>query len=316
MKLTPLIGLPERHRRRVAMAMLTVVSAVALAALLAAPAETAPARVIHVDDSAVAGGNGTARSPYTSLADALADAKMMSTPVVIKVAPGDYAIDSPLVVDRPLELRGSSVLTDDADGWPTGEVAAGTETRVFSTNSNLTRLMLFRRDDGGVLSDVSISGFVLQGTTRGPTVLLTRVQKYWVADNVFLAPAMLGVQSVASSGRVSGNYFRGVGTGALFNGGYTASPSNVLVTGNRSVQNTLGGVLLNGASIDIPELGDELRRHRRDNDLRGTRARHRASGCVSSSSGEISARRETRSLLRASAPSCRTTESTEIGSES
>ena len=74
---------------------------------------------------------------------------------------------------------------------------------------------------------------------------------------------------MASSGRVTGNYFSGVGTGAIFNGGYAASPSNVVVTGNRSVENNIGGVLLNGASIDIPELGDQLNATVRDNDLSG-----------------------------------------------
>src|SRR5262249_41395234 len=54
---------------------------------------------------------------------------------------------------------------------------------------------------------------------------------------------------------------------AIFAGGYAQSPSNVVFQGNRAVHNTLGGVLLNGASINIPELGDEVTAVIQDNDL-------------------------------------------------
>jgi hypothetical protein len=93
------------------------------------------------------------------------------------------------------------------------------------------------------------------------------VQDYTVADNAFRAPAFLGLQSVASSGRVTGNYFSGPGTGAILTGGFAASPSNVTFSNNRSVANTIGGLLLNGASINIPEHGDQLDAIVRDNDL-------------------------------------------------
>jgi Protein of unknown function (DUF1565) len=257
-------------RERLGAVMLTLLAAVALTAMLATSAQSAQARTIHVDDDAALGGNGSSRSPYNNLADAFADARATSAAVVIRVAPGDYPVESTLVVDRSLELRGSSVSTKDADGWPTGETAAGTETRVFSTNPALSQLLLVGRADGAVMSDVSIRGFVFQGTATGISVLLTRVQNYWVADNMFRAPARLGLQSVASSGRVTGNHFRGVGqAGAVLNGGYAGSPSNVVVTGNRSVQNNLGGVLLAASSVGIPEVGDRLDAVVRDNDLSG-----------------------------------------------
>ena len=110
-------------------------------------------------------------------------------------------------------------------------------------------------------------GFVFEGRPGGVEVILTRIQDYAVQDNVFRAPAFLGMRSIASSGRVAGNYFSGVETGAVLAGGYDASPSKVTFTGNRAVHNNLGGVLLNGASIGIPELGDELDVVVRDNDL-------------------------------------------------
>ena len=73
--------------------------------------------------------------------------------------PGITRSATTLVIERPLELRGSSVLTEDADGWPTGDVAAGTETRVFASNATLAQLIRVgqddserpqRRDDSGV----------------------------------------------------------------------------------------------------------------------------------------------------------------------
>lgn len=236
--------------------------------VFATPAQTSPHRVIHVDDGAIPAGNGSGSSPYNNLADALADARTTSGAVVIKVAPGDYAVESSLVIDVPLELRGSSVLIEDADGWPTGAVAPGTETRIFGMSALGTQpLIAVGRSDAVVIDEVRIRGFIFEGKPGGVEVLLRRVQDYTVQDNVFRAPAFLGMQSVASSGRVAGNYFSGVDTGAVLNGGYDASPSKVTFTGNRAVHNNLGGVLLNGASIGIPELGDELDAVVRDNDL-------------------------------------------------
>ena len=75
------------------------------------------------------------------------------------------------------------------------------------------------------------------------------------------------MQSVASSGRIVANHFSGVGTGAIVTGGYPESPSDVVFTGNRAVHNTVGGLLLNGASINIDELGDQLNAVVRGNDL-------------------------------------------------
>ena len=229
---------------------------------------TAKDVVIHVDDGAAPGGNGSARFPFPNLPEAVAAARAISGPVVIKVAPGDYPLAGPLVIDRPLDLRGSTAQVEGDDPWPTGAVAAGTETRIYASNPlGSYSLVVVGRGDGGVLTGVRLSGFVLEGTSTGPEVALTRVQDYWVLDNVFRAPATFALHSVASSGRVTGNHFSGANTGAVLAGGYPASPSTVLFTGNRAVRNTLGGVLLIGASPDIPELGDALNAIVRDNDL-------------------------------------------------
>jgi hypothetical protein len=143
----------------------------------------------------------------------------------------------------------------------------GTATRLFASSPTLTRVVLVDRGDATVIGDVNIRGFVIEGAAAGISILLNRAQGYWIGNNVFRAPANFAMQSVASSGRVTGNHVRGVGTGAIFTGGYPESPSHVVFQGNRVVDNGIGGVLLNGASINIPELGDEVHAVVRDNDL-------------------------------------------------
>jgi len=248
---------------------LTFIISIFAVTVMEIPAHTAQPVLIHVDDDAAPGGNGSARFPFKNLPEAVDTARTVVGPVIIQVEPGDYPLTSTLVIARSLELRGSTVQINDSDSWPTGQVAPGTATRIFASNPTLTRLVLVDRGDSTVLRDVNIRGFIIEGTAAGASLLFNRVQNYSIADNVFRAPASRGVQSVASSGRVSGNYFSGLGEGAIFNGGYASSPSNVVFQGNRAVHNMIGGVLLVGASINIPELGDELKAVVRDNDLSG-----------------------------------------------
>lgn len=228
---------------------------------------TDPAKVIHVDDDAAPGGDGSGKLPYNNLPAAMAAARAVTEPVTIKVEPGDYAVAETLVIDRGVDLRGSTELVLDDDGWPTGDVVEGTATRLFASSPTLTRVVLVDRGDATVIGDVNIRGFVIEGAAAGISILLNRAQGYWIGNNVFRAPANFAMQSVASSGRVTGNHVSGVGTGAIFTGGYPESPSHVVFQGNRVVDNGIGGVLLNGASINIPELGDEVHAVVRDNDL-------------------------------------------------
>ena len=226
-----------------------------------------PPIIIHVDDDAAPGGNGTVLQPFNNLPEAVAAAAGTSGFVTIKVAPGDYPLSETLLIDRPIDLRGATEQLFDNDSWPTGAYVPSTMTRVYATNSGMTRLIQVERPDGNVVRTVSIRGFVFDGATGGISVLLNRVQGFWIAENIFRAPAMFGLQSVASSGRVSANHFSGVGSGAMLAGGYDDSPADVMVDSNRSVNNTVGGLQLNGASIGIPELGDELTANIRHNDF-------------------------------------------------
>ena len=253
----------------------TIVLAVATAALATSAYAASTPSVVHVAADAAAGGDGSESLPFNNLVDALSVANGIPGPVVIDVAPGVYRFDHSLVIARPLELRGSSVPMFGPDGLPTGDVVPGTETRLVASGSTGTDtlgsdpLISVGRTDGVVISDVTISGFILSATTASNEVLLTRVQNYSIRNNVFLPPGNFGMHSIASSGVVTGNFFSGISTGAIFSGGYEASPSSVVFQGNRAVKNILGGMLLNGASLGIPELGDQLVANVQSNDLSG-----------------------------------------------
>ncbi len=259
-----------RTRLALAGAIACIAAAAAFAPTYAAPSTP---RLIHVDDDAQAGGDGSGKRPFVNLTEAIAAARTRPNPVVILVQPGDYPQATSLTIDIPLELRGSTTqVTSLDDPWPSGDVDPDTETRVYATSALGSQpLVRVGRVDGVVIRDVSISGFAFEATTsnRSVEVLLTRVQGFRVFDNVFRAPGFFAFQSVASSGNFTGNHMSGVATGAIFNGGYPESPSSIVATGNRAVSNSLGGILLNGASINIPELGDQLQAIVRGNDLSG-----------------------------------------------
>src|SRR5262245_36007674 len=88
--------------------------------------------VIHVDDDARPGGNGSGKAPYGTIADAVARAESLGGAVVV-VEPGRYEVSSTIRIQSPIDLRGSNVMEVDSDGWPTGSVAAGTESRIVGT---------------------------------------------------------------------------------------------------------------------------------------------------------------------------------------
>lgn len=225
--------------------------------------------VIHVDDDAAPGGDGSGVHPYNNLLDAVAAARSTSAGAVLQVAPGDYVVDHPIVIDFPVELRGSTEQVDDPnDPWPTGEVIPGTQTRILAGSALGSRpLISVGRGNGDVLDGFQIGGFVLEGTSSDNELELTRVQSYRVVNNIFRAPGGLGVFATASSGTVTANHFSGLANGATFAGGYPTSPSTVVFRGNRSVRNILGGVVLNGSDTFLPEVGDQLDATLRDNDI-------------------------------------------------
>jgi hypothetical protein len=231
-------------------------------------AHSATHQIIHVDDNALTGGDGTAAKPYNTIAAAVARARVVGGDPTIKVEPGLYELASTIIIDIPLDLVGSSVLEIDSNGWPTGVASPGTETRIVGLAALGTLpLVSVGRTDGVVMNDVNIRGFSFEGGPGGGNdINLQRVQNFSVIANVFTGPSPLpmtgvtitGIFPVASSGSIVGNYIAGEGCGTCITAGYPSSPAYLQFTGNRSVHNQNGGLLLNGSSFGIPDHGDQL----------------------------------------------------------
>lgn len=244
---------------------------------LATNAQSATNQVIHVDDNALSGGDGSAAKPYNTIADAVTLARAVGGDPTIKVEPGRYELASTIRIDIPLDLVGSNVMGIDSNGWPTGVVSPGTETRIVGLAPlGLSPLVLVGRSDGAVMENVNIRSFTFEaGPSGGSDIELKKVQNFSVRGNILTAPFPLpkkqttisGIMPAASSGSIVGNYIAGVGCGACITAGNSGSPASVEFTGNRSVHNLNGGVLLNGSSYGVPEQGDQLDAVVQGNDL-------------------------------------------------
>lgn len=224
-------------------------------------------RVIHVDDDAGPGGDGSGRFPFDNIPDALARAASLGGAVVI-VEPGQYPVSNTLQIQSPIDLRGSNVMEVDDAGRPTGSIAPGTETRIVGTAALGTgALVSVGPSAGGVIQGVEIRNFSFDsGPARGDDINFNRTQDYSVENNTFRGLAANGIFSVASSGKIVGNYISVNATGAAIAAGYPASPSTVEFVGNRLVRNIAGLVLI-GSTSRVPETGDQLDVVVRNNDL-------------------------------------------------
>ena len=244
---------------------------------LAINAQSAPNQVIHVDDNAPSGGDGSGAKPYNTIADAVTLARAVGGDPTIKVAPGRYELASTIRIDIPLDLVGSNVMGIDSNGWPTGVVSPGTETRIVGLAPlGVSPLVLVGRSDGAVMQNVNIRSFTFEaGPGGGSDIEIKKVQNFSVRGNILTAPFPLpkkqttisGIMPAASSGSIIGNYIAGVGCGTCITAGNSGSPASVEFTGNRSVHNLNGGVLLNGSSLGVPDQGDQLDAVVQGNDL-------------------------------------------------
>jgi hypothetical protein len=230
-------------------------------------AQRSGSRVIHVDDDAAPGGDGSGRFPFDNIADALARAASLWGAVVV-VEPGEYPVSSTLRIQSPIDLRGSNVMEVDDAGWPTGSIAPGTETRIVGTAALGTNALLsVGPSASGVIRGVEVRNFTFDsGAARGDDVNFNRIQGYSLYNNAFRGLAGNGIFSVASSGTIVGNYVSVNATGAAVAAGYPASPSTVEFVGNRLVRNIAGLVLI-GSTSRVPETGDQLDVLVRNNDL-------------------------------------------------
>jgi hypothetical protein len=243
-----------------------------LAFTLALSARPAAAEDLYVDASQPAG-DGSLGSPYQTISAAVARARndrlTMAVPdsetIVVHVRAGEYfgSYDKkgpgiieplPILIDVPnLEMRGDTVLTLDADGWPTGAVK-GTETSLTAITflgggfpPDHFMFLVGPTSDRLTGANVTIDGFVLDGGMKsgaklnGVAIGLDRVAGASIAGNV-ITRAHFAVFARASTAAILGNLIHNCFVGPILNAGPAASPASYLFQDNRSVRNNEAGV--------------------------------------------------------------------------
>jgi hypothetical protein len=211
---------------------------------------------------AAAGGNGSSTAPFQTIEDALSAARNAVTAtkgnlaVTIDVAPATYSLSTTLNLDIPnLVLQGSNVMQVDTDGWPTGTVAPKMETKLLAQPALANQPIILINSTSGV----TVTKFTIDANKYAMYgIRLIQAQGFTVSGNVISGNAYLGLNSIASTGTVDGNYITGVGGGTVIWAGNAASPANVKFVNNRSVANAFGGVLMNGAVKTPTGYFDEL----------------------------------------------------------
>jgi hypothetical protein len=216
--------------------------------------------VLRVAAGAAAGGDGSGKAPFATIGEAVARATELGGATIL-VGPGTYPIASTVSIRVPLVLRGSNVMEVDADGWPTGNIAPGTETKILGTAAlGAATMIAVGSVSGPVLSGVTVENLTLDlGPGGGNDLDIAKTQDFLVRGNkVNGAAAFIGIFAAGSSGRIVGNYVSGVGCGTCVGGGDAASPAHIEYVGNRATGNRFGGILLNGSGTGLPETDSNL----------------------------------------------------------
>jgi hypothetical protein len=166
---------------------------------------------------------------------------------------------TPILIDVPLELRGSNAMEEDDFGWPTGVIASGTETLVKVVPGLTANMQNMIR----VIADqVTVANLSLDANTsnqRGIQLALRRAQDFTVSGNRVTGQSFIGINPKASSGKIIGNYITNVGAGTGIGAGNASFPAKVLFSGNRSVANSFAGSEVAAASdSEAGSAGDVL----------------------------------------------------------
>jgi hypothetical protein len=229
--------------------------------------------VLHVDAGAAPDGDGSGRAPFRTINAAVTRANAIGG-ARINVAPGQYSVGETVRIESPIILHGSNEPVLDADGLPTGVVAAGTETRITGSPAlGANTMFVIGRAEGADLEHVSISNVTIQGgSLLASSILILRTQDFAIRDNVMYGPTLFGINTFASSGEIRGNHISNVACGSCIGAGNVESPSVVSVKGNRMIGNRNGGVLLNGSGTDLEEMADQLDATVDGNDLSDNQA--------------------------------------------
>jgi hypothetical protein len=275
----------------------TVVCCLVALAIVCAQGQTVRAQEpeIHVDAAAGPGGDGSRQNPFRRITDAVNTAraiwradKRRSTKIEIRVGPGTYVgsysnsgfdiEELPIRLDVPgLEFVGSTSMLVDAHGLPTGDVEPGTESILkaeprLAANQSLLIIGPTDKDltgEGVELSNMSFNvGYPLVTPlpSESSGVLVERARDFTLRRNYVTGGTFVGIQTIASSGTIEGNYITQVGCGTCLGPGSGPSPARVVFRGNRSVNNFFGGVLLLGGGTNDARY-DTLAAVVEDNDL-------------------------------------------------
>jgi len=182
--------------------------------------------VIYVNAVATTGGNGSRVAPFQTIQEGVAAARAAwnASPglkLVVRVAPSPsgsfYSVSgtTPILIDVPLELRGSNAMEEDDFGWPTGVVWPGTETLVkavpglTANTENMIRVIVDR---------VTVANLSLDANTSnqaGIQLALRGAQDFTVSGNRVTGQSFIGINPKASSGKIIGNYITNVGCGRV-----------------------------------------------------------------------------------------------------
>ncbi len=231
---------------------------VVLAMVLAAPVR---AEDLYVNVSSPPHGSGTINSPYARITDAVVRARAdrqnrlipASETIVIHVAPGAYVGQFapstntneeilPIVLNVPnLVLQGSTILTADSAGVPTGVAENGHQSIISSKDDSsnfLTALLIIvRTTDSSAGDAVTVAGFTFTGNASCQGIIADHVSHFSIAGNI-ISGAYANVYSRAASGTIAGNLLLSADTiGYIGEGGTGRFPSTVSVTRNRISDN-------------------------------------------------------------------------------
>ncbi len=208
-----------------------------------------PVVEIYVDGTATAGGDGSLLTPFQTLQDGVAAARnrvdsQQGIRVVVRIAAlpaGErYSIDpaTPLLIDRPMELRGSGTMDTDGSNLPTGISADETLVEAVPALGSDQTLIEIAADD------VAIKGLTISagGASGGgfASLFVRESERFLVQGNLFVGEPAVAIQTVASSGLVFFNRIEDAGCGICLVGG--AVSAFVQVTNNRVSDSSAGGL--------------------------------------------------------------------------
>jgi hypothetical protein len=250
--------------------------------VLTAFAGSAQATSLFVDAAAPPNGDGSPARPFLRITDAVERARAIrggsDAQIDIHVAPGTYvgsytdtapAIEPlPIRLDVPrLKLFGNTSMQRDGAGLPTGVIQPGSYTLLLANPPLVAGQALLEvapTSDGVVLEHVTIAKLSLDTGSgdSGWGLRVVQVQDFTILDNYvtggMTGQAAIGIQAGRSSGQILGNYVTRGGCGICVVAGNASSPASVVVSGNRSVSNNEGGILLSGSTlIGLPSPGGD-----------------------------------------------------------